>query len=291
MKRYSIFIVTLMITLMSCQQRKVDRMQLAQDSITRAILQRDSTILDFVATMNEIQENLDSIKAIQSIVKVRSERGNELQQGEKDRIVDDIRMINDLLQKNKDLIVQLQRQASWSGMKIAELQKAIGNLNRQVEEKNAEIIALQEELQKLNVDMQGLNTQLKMAEERNISQQEEIREKAAAIEKQTIEINTAWYAFGTVKELVNNGVVEKEGGVLGIGRTLKLKEDFNREFFTQVDIRDLKMIPLYVKKAVLVTTHPAESYHFTGENEIESLDIDHPQEFWKTSKFLVIAID
>jgi hypothetical protein len=160
-----------------------------------------------------------------------------------------------------------------------------------VEEKNAEIASLRDELQKLNLNMEQLNVQLKTAEEKNVSQEQVIHEKTKAIEEQTITINTAWYAFGTAKELVSNKVVEKEGGVLGVGRTLKLKEDFNRDFFTQVDIRDLKSIPLYVKKAVLVTTHPAGSYHFTGEGEIESLDIDNPQEFWKTSKYLVIAIE
>jgi DNA repair exonuclease SbcCD ATPase subunit len=290
MKRYSVIII-LILSLSSCQQGKIDQMQVAQDSITQAIIKRDSTILDFVASMNEIQDNLDSIKRIQSIVKIQSNSGNELQQGDKDRIVSDIRMINDLLQKNKDLIAQLQRQANSSGMKIAELQKAIVNLNRQVEEKNAEIVTLREELQKLNFDMEGLNVQLKTAEEKNISQEKVIQEKTQAIEEQTTAMNMAWYAFGTKKELVSNGVIEKEGGILGLGRTLQLKEDFNREFFTQVDIRDLKSIPLFVKKAVLITTHTVGSYHFTGEDEIESLDIDNPKEFWKTSKYLVIAID
>jgi hypothetical protein len=55
-------------------------------------------------------------------------------------------------------------------------------------------------------------------------------------------------------------------------------------------MRDIKSIPLYVKKASLVTLHPAGSYHFSGEEEIGSLEIDHPQEFWKNSKYLIIAV-
>lgn len=291
MKRNSVLMIILILSLGSCRQAKIDQIQVERDSITQAILKRDSTILDFVASMNEIQENLDSIKRIQSIVKIQSDNGKELRQGDKDRIVSDIWMINDLLQKNKELIVQLQQQANSSGIKIAELQKAIINLNRQVKEKDAEIVTLREAMQKLNFNVEGLNDQIKTAEEKNISQEKVIREKTQAMEEQTTAMNMAWYAFGTKKELVSNGVVEKEGGILGLGRTLQLKEDFNKEFFTQVDIRDLKSIPLFVKKAVLVTTHAAGSYHFTGEDEIESLDIDNPQEFWKTSKYLVIAID
>ena len=291
MRRYVVLTGILVILLTSCRQGKIERMESVQDSITRVVLERDSNLLNFVAAMNEIQENLDSIKRIQSIVKVQPGSGNELQQGEKDRIVSDLRMINDLLQKNKELIARLRKQANSSGIKIAELQRAIVNLNRMVEEKDAEIVSLREELQKLDLDVKGLNIQLKTAEDKNVGQEKIIRKKTEAIEKQTVAMNTAWYAFGTARELVNNGVLEKEGGVLGLGRTLKMKEDFNRDFFTQIDIRDLKSIPLYVKKAVLITTHPAGSYHFTGEDEIESLDIDQPQEFWKTSRYLVIAID
>ncbi|MDD4193075.1 MAG: hypothetical protein PHI28_17200 [Mangrovibacterium sp.] len=291
MKRSIIGIAVVMISMASCQQRKIDRMELEQDSITQVVLRRDSAILDFVASMNEIQENLDSIKVIQSIVKVQSDRGSELQQGEKNRIISDLRTINELLEKNKDLIARLQRQVSSSGMKIAELQRAIVNLNRMAEEKTAEIVLLRGEMEKLNLDVKNLNTQLKSAEDKNVSQEKVIQEQTEAIEQQTAVMNTAWYAFGTAKELIQNGVLEKEGGVLGLGRILKIKEDFNREFFTQVDIRDLKSIPLYVKKAELVSTHPAGSYHFTREDKIESLDIDHPQEFWKASRYLVLVID
>lgn len=289
MKRYLVFFLAFLAS--SCQQGRTDRIQEAQDSVTKVIVERDSAILNFVASMNEIQDNLDSIKRLQAIVKVQSGQGDQMEQGDKDRIIGDIRMINDLLERNKQLIAQLQKQANSSGMKIAELQKAVINLNRQVEEKNAEIVQLRGELHQLNLDMEGLNVQLQTAEEKTVKQDQEIQEKTQTIEKQTVEMNTAWYAFGTSKELLQNGVVEKEGGVLGLGKTLRLKEDFNRDFFTQVDVRDLKSIPLYVRKAELITIHPAGSYHFSGDKEIESLDIDNPSEFWKTSKYLVIAID
>ncbi len=62
-----------------------------------------------------------------------------------------------------------------------------------------------------------------------------------------------------------------------------------REF--QAELATCLAIQLFVKKAQLVTTHPAGSYHFEGEKPIESLVIDDPQAFWKTSKYLIIAIN
>lgn len=69
-----------------------------------------------------------------------------------------------------------------------------------------------------------------------ISQVTQEVQKTQVIENQTVELNKAFYAMGTVKELTDNNVLEKSGGVLGMGRTLKMK-DFNRDYFSEVDIR------------------------------------------------------
>ncbi len=291
MKNFRIFLFATVVVLVSCQQKKIDRMQSAQDSISQQIVKKDSAILDFVSTMNEIQENLDSIKQVQEIVQIDANGNNEMKPRSKDQIIADIRTLNDLLQKNKDLVARLQKKLNSSNVKIVELQKSIALLNKQIQEKDEEIASLNEQLQKLNIDVANLNTQLKTVQEDNSQKEQVIQEKTHTIDQQTTAINTAYYAFGTVKELIQNNVIEKEGGVLGMGRSLKMKEDFNKDYFTQVDIRDLKSLQLYVKKAQLITNHPAGSYHFVGEKPIESLVIDNPQEFWKTSKYLIIAIE
>ena len=104
-------------------------------------------------------------------------------------------------------------------------------------------------------------------------------------------MNTAYYAFGTKKELAEKNVIEKEGGVLGLGKTLTLKKDFNRDYFQKVDIREFKQLTLNAKKAELLANHPADSYHFTGTNTVEALVIDKPNEFWKASKYLVVVVE
>lgn len=265
-------------------------MRAAQDSITQAVLKRDSAISDFVSTMNTIQENLDSIKRIQEIVKVRPGRGTEMGMQNKDLIVSDLRSINELLDKNKELIGQLRKQLGSSGLKMEELQRSLVILNRQVESKDAEIIVLGQEVKKLRTNIDSLNVRLRTVKQESTDKQQIIKEKIQTIEKQSAQMNKAFYAFGTRRELINNGVIERSGGVLGLGRSFIIKKDFNKEFFTEVDIRDLKSLPLYVDRASLITNHPAGSYHFNGENNIESLVIDDPQEFWRTSRYLVITI-
>ncbi len=58
------------LVLVSCGQHKkeIAQMQAKQDSITQVAVQENNTILEFIDDMNEIQSNLDSIKAIEKII-------------------------------------------------------------------------------------------------------------------------------------------------------------------------------------------------------------------------------
>lgn len=288
MKKF-LFVLSVVV-LASCGQHKkeIARMQAVQDSIAQLGVQKDNSILEFIGAMNEIQSNLDSIKTIEKIVSVQTAPGTELKAEAKKRIIEDIAQINNLLQKNKELVKSLQGKLRNSNMKIAELEKMIDNLTKQVGEKDEEIASLKQELESLHVNVSDLNQKIE-----NITAESEkvIQEKNQAIEAKTNELNTAFYAFGTKKELTEKNVIEKEGGVLGMGKTLKMKKDFNRDYFMKIDIREFNQLPLNTKKAKLVTYHPDGSYHFTGTKTVESLVIDKPEDFWKASKYLLIVVE
>lgn len=278
------------VVLASCGQHKkeVARMQAVQDSIAQLGVQKDNSILEFIGAMNEIQSNLDSIKTIEKIVSVQTAPGTELKAEAKKRIIEDIAQINNLLQKNKELVKSLQGKLRNSNLKIAELEKMIDNLTKQVGEKDVEIASLKQELENLHVNVSDLNQKIETI---TAESEKAIQEKNQAIELKTNELNTAFYAFGTKKELTEKNVIEKEGGVLGMGKTLKMKKDFNRDYFMKIDIREFNQLPLNTKKAKLVTYHPDGSYHFTGTKTVESLVIDKPEEFWKASKYLLIVVE
>lgn len=284
-----LFILSVLV-LVSCGQHKkeIARMQAKEDSLAQLNVQKDNSILGFIGAMNDIQENLDSIKAIEKIVTVEKAQDDEMKPEAKQRIIEDIAQINDLLQKNKELVKKLQGKLHSSNVKIAELEKMINNLTKQVNEKDAEISTLKKELEDLHFNVASLNQKI---EDMTAENEKVVSEKNQAIEDQTNALNTAFYAFGTKKELIEKSVIDKEGGVLGIGKTMLLKKNFNRDYFQKVDIRDFKQLTLNAKKAKVVTNHPADSYHFTGTKTVEALVIDKPEEFWKASKYLVIIIE
>lgn len=293
MRMKKLFIVVLIAGLAGCQQKQkqIDALSVTRDSLSQVASEKDSAIMDFLAGFNEIQENLDSIKMVEKLVTLNAASGTEMNISRKQRIMEDIMLLNQLLQKNKDLSASLQKKLNNANSKVGQLQgmivefeRMVANMNSQIESKDAEIAQLNSDVQKLNIDVTQLTSQV-----RQVTQ--EVQEKTQTIENQTVELNKAYYAMGTVRELTDNNILEKAGGVLGMGRTLKMKRDFNRDYFTQVDIRTFTMLPLMVKKARIVTVHPDTSYRLTGEKTADTLFIDNSQEFWKASKFLLIVLD
>ena len=284
-----LFILSVVV-LTSCGQHKkeIARMQSQQDSIAELAVQKDASILEFMSAMNEIQTNLDSIKSIEKIVSVQTNSGSEVRADAKQRIIAEIAQINELLQKNKEIAKSLQGKLRNSNLKIAEFEKMIAQLNKQMTEKDTAIADLSKQLENMNINVAGLNQRIETITSEN---EQTISEKNRSIDEQTIVMNTAYYAFGTKKELAEKNVIEKEGGVLGLGRSLKIKKNFNRDYFMKVDIRDFKELPLNAKKAQVVSVHPAGSFHLTGAKTVESLVIDQPEDFWKASKYLLVVVD
>jgi len=288
-----LFFVAIIMLLVSCQQKKITQMQNSNDSISQVMVQKDSTILDFVSTMNEIQMNMDSIKELQNIVRMDTSSGSEMGVDKKQRIISDISILNEILQENMKKISELQKKLNASNMKNSVLQKSVYILKKQISEKEKEIVLLKEEVSKLNIDVSNLNTELETAVTVNEEKDKTIALKDEKINSQIVALNTAYYVFGSSRELMDHNIIVKENGVLGLGKTLVMSKDFDRNYFTKIDIRDLKTVKLFVKKAKIVTVHPEGSYHFIkgDKNIIDNLSIDNPKEFWKTSKYLVIVIN
>jgi myosin heavy subunit len=256
----------------------------AEDSLTAVaggqkvrIQNQDSSINEFIRGFNEIQDNLDVIKEKEKIV-TESSKDAETRKTKEEQIVADIQTIYDVMNKNKQKLAAMRSKLKDSNKKNEELEKFIARLTTEIEEKDAQINNLKGELERMNIEMSNLITTYK--------------EEVQASDVKTEKLNTAYYAFGTAKELIKNNVLTKEGGFIGMGKSQKMKEDFNKEYFTKIDITSVTSIPLGAKKAKLITTHPAGSYKIEGaDGKAEKISIINPEDFWSASKYLVIVIE
>jgi len=256
----------------------------AEDSLTAVsggqsvrIEKQDSSIQSFIRGFNEIQDNLDEIKQKEKIVSEMS-KDPESRKSKEQQIVDDIQSIYDIMNKNKQRLASMKSKLKNSDKRNDELEKFISRLTVEIEQKDAQINDLKGQLEKMNVELTNLN----------LNYEEATQESAVKTEK----LNTAYYAFGTSKELIKNNVLTKEGGFIGMGKTAKMKSDFNKAYFTKVDASVFTEIVLSAKKAKLVTTHPAGSYKIEGaDGKAEKLVITNVEDFWSASKYLVIVVE
>jgi chromosome segregation ATPase len=281
-----ILIALLIPVLFGCNNKKkeYEALRTRYDSLLTIGFTKDTAIIGYLESFNSIQANLDSIKMAEMIISRSTQNGAELQTDQKDQINRDINMIFEKLQENKKTIADLRAKMRKSNSKVTVLEEMIDRMTRQIEEKDVEIAQLRDQLERMNIQIEILSSSVQNLEVEGSA-------KSQTISEQTEALNTAYYVIGTKKELREQNIITMEGGFVGIGRNKKVKEDFNQDYFTRVDITKLKSIPVLRKKADIITTHPSQSYKIFGEKAVDSIVISNQKEFWSASKYLVIVID
>lgn len=104
-----------------------------------------------------------------------------------------------------------------------------------------------------------------------------------------LDTNIAYYIFGTSKELTNAKIIS--GETVASNNTLKQYLDKNKNLFIKSDIRNIKVIPVYAKKAKVLSSHPINSFALKGDTFGQmAIHILDPIAFWSISRFLIIQV-
>lgn len=285
--RKLIFVVAIAATIASCNnnQEVIDQANRTRDSLSSIINERDSSLNDFLTSFNEIEKNLDSIARKQASINVNVDKQGELNKSTKERINDNIATINLLMNENRAKIAELNRKLKNAGSKSEHFEKMIQTLNDQIAQKDRELADLNDKLNSLNTQVAQLQTSVDTLSQSNIA-------KAKTIDEQTTSLHTAYYVVGKSKDLQTLKVIDKTGGLLGIGKTSKLASNVDNNKFTRIDYVQVLTIPIDSKEAKLITTHPSDSYTMNKEKDkVISLQITNPEKFWSASKYLVVVKD
>lgn len=280
----------LAVFLFSCNTKLKEENEQLQKSNSELIEQlntKEGTLNDFLGSLNEIEANLSIIKDKEKMISRAQLEGRP---NRMDVIQQDIKAIDGLLEKNRQLIARLNRDLRNSNLKISEFDEMVKRLNQQVEEKEHEIVSLRAQLQTKTTQVSTLTAKVEDLEDFKGFLEEEARQRDVLIEQKTRELNTVYYTMGTLKELRDMGVVSRSGGFLGIGRSTNLEANFDSSNFTRIDKIGTQIIPLTGKRFELVSKHPSGTSQFVEEEGVWNLVINDRERFWSTSKFLVILI-
>ena len=277
-----VYVIACTLAVASCNQdaaKKVEQnAQHQRDSLEQIISQKDNEISDMMTTLSDIEEGFREITEAQSRVTLakQGEGTNTMQ-----RIKENFEFIQSQMKQNKELINKLKQQVRESSVKGTQLKKIIDNLTQQLETKDQQLQALREELDKKDIHIAELDEKVASLKEDNTKKDETISAQDKAI-------NSAWFVFGTKDELKSQNILSKDGI---FSKTKVLSKEFNKDYFTKIDIRIDKEIKLYSKSAQIMTSHPAGSYTLQPDaNKQYVLRITDPEAFWSTSKYLVVLV-
>ena len=251
-----------------------------RDSLRNIIDQKDDELNDLMGTFNEIQQGFDLINEAEG--RVNMLRSGAENNNSAENIRENMQFIQETLEENKRKIEELQSKLKSSSINSAKLKEAIGSLTQQLNEKNAEIETLRAQLAEQEVKIEELAGTVSNLQTENAQVKQQRDETAQIARNQDAQLNTAWYVFGTSKELKAEGILSK-GEVL--------QGNYNKNYFTQIDIRKVSVIPLESKSASILTNHPAGSYTLLKDSKGQyTLNITDAAKFWSVSKYLVVKV-
>ncbi len=226
-------------------------------SFTKEMATRDSTINEWLTTANEIEKELNLVKQKENAINIGSTE-TEFSVNRKEKLLSDIKYINNLLENNRKKIASLTSQLKSSGGMIKELNTRLASLETTLKQYESDMAGLNVTLAKKDDEIGQLNVKV-TALDNTISQKDQ------ELNDQTTLMNQAYIASGTYKDLKEKGIVEKEGGFLGLGKKVILLPNLNENSFTKIDIRNTKMISVNSREAKLIPEHPSGSYEMIHE--------------------------
>lgn len=262
----------------SCNNKEEDeRNQHQLDSLSTINAAQAEKLNELDETLADVLQNFMEINSMEGSISLESQ-GGELGATQKQKIEDNILLIKQKLQRNKENLDKLNRALAGQKKENKTLAKTISTLQSQLTEKNDKLVELVEELRKKNIVIEEQAARIGNLEETTT----QLQETTKAQEKQIDNLYLVKYCIGTGNDL-------KEMRILRNGQIMA--DDYNQSYFTTIDLRKITNIPLVAKRAELLTKHPSSSYSLVaGEDKLLTLEIKNPQEFWSLSKVLVVRV-
>lgn len=278
--------VTMSTMMMSCNEKTHDNSSATlektatEDELRQAVTDRE----ELVGLVTEINDGIAQIKDLERIVTV----DNGETPNQRARIIADINAIRDKIAEREARLAELEQKLSSSNLYSEKLKATIETMRQQIARQEEEISNLTRELgiAKETITEQTAKIDTLTTTVKNVSNDLASSQQANLELKN--DMNRCYYVIGNDKELKEHKIIEK-----GFLRKTKILEgDYEQSYFTMADKRTLTSIPLYSKKAEVMTKQPKDSYVLEEDaNGMKVLKITDPTKFWQLTNYLVVKIN
>lgn len=272
MKRILLILTT--VTFIASCNNGPSRKELSEsnDSLKIALAQKEESINDLLSAMSIVEDGFKKINEIQGRINLSGI--NEVNY--KENIKENIEYITTTLANNKTEIEKLKKQLANGKQATKEIKEKMRMLEQQLSDKSKEIAQIYKTLAEKNIYINKLDSIISDLTRANTGQELQLI-------AQEQELNSVWYAIGTKSELKGENIL-KSGEVMR-------ESNINLKYFTKADKRELKEIDTRAKRAKLLTNHPDGSYTLErNEEKYYILTITNPEQFWSSTRYLVIQV-
>lgn len=290
MKKFIVFgIVASMFLMCSCVEssQKYKNLQARVDSLSAITTAQNQEMESMFSDINDITAGMQSLRDAEHLLTLEAEKENKTGSKSKQqlaRLKSDVQAITEAIAGYKSQIAKLE---SKNKNQSAEFKRMIANLNAELDLRSEKIVEITNQLAATNKELA-----IKVEEVKHLTQNVDSLDRESKSQKMTITeqdqtLHLANYLIGSRKSLKEAGVISRQG----IFCPPIVSSQVENADFVQVDVREIKSIPLNNKKAKVLSVHPSDSYSLeTDEEGSLVLKISDENAFWKQTKYLVVMV-
>lgn len=239
--------------------------------------------------LSDIQKSLEALdRELMGSIESESELPAGTPEERRASIINSLTNTRAKIEDYKKQIKDLENKLASSNGQLAGIQSIVNKLKASVADKEKIVSELEGRLSNLAETLDG---------ERKLSQAEityrdaRLKEQDASIALQNLDNNRLYYAVGTRKQLKDSGIIDRKGGVLGIGKVSTVTREVDLTKFTEFNLLDTQQFsfPVTKKGYAVLSNHVAASYKVDKSGDQYVLTV-LDSELFRKQKVLVIEL-
>lgn len=274
-------VLVVMLALMcSCdfETQAYKNLRMQKDSIQALQQSQLLELENYLDLINEVDSGFEAIRESQNILTFASYDNENPSENMRQKVADNLYMINNLLAENQSKIAELEEKLQSSDLKSTKLQRMVNKLTADLKKKNAEVVELRELLVSKNYQIDSLMVIFRMAQDRETALIAKTTEQDSIMSAQDAQLHRAYFFVGNRKALRANDINVKDRDA-----------GYRSELFTPVDVRVFDRLETGAKSAKILTKHPESSYELQRQSDkTYVLIIKNAADFWSASRYLII---
>jgi hypothetical protein len=259
--------------------------------LEEAAAERDDLLVEMAVLgrfISDVNAELSDVSLTESGLQVAVESPI---QASRESVLVKIRYLNQRVTETEQRLAQSQRRIRALSLESDTLKMLLAET----------ISSYERTLENQRATIETLNQRVLLLEEQNTQLAASVDTLSTRLVTLRAETNTVYYAVGTKDELLERGIVEKEGGARFLfifgrrGETLVPSRELDPSAFVAIDKDEITRINLPDSTAEyeIASRHPTDylAADLIEEGKIKGafIEITAPDQFWKNSKFLIVV--